>query len=80
MPPFSLPATDHFSLLISIKYEILRTTVSNNNVFLAGDCDREEAVEVPEEGAMEVADVVPVVGQQGDTNVHHALRLMEKKG
>ena len=53
--------------------------MSNINVYLARDCSREEAEEVAEEGAMKVADAVPVVGQ-GDARVHHALRLMEKKG
>ena len=53
--------------------------MSNINVYLARDCSREEAEEVPEEGAMKVADAVPVVGQ-GDARVHHALRLVEKKG
>ena len=47
-------------------------------MYLARDCGREEAEEVPEEGAMKVADAVPVVGQ-GDARVHHALRLLEKK-
>ena len=47
-------------------------------MYLARDCGREEAEEVAEEGAMKVADAVPVVGQ-GDARVHHALRLLEKK-
>ena len=46
-------------------------------MYLARDCGGEEAKEVAEEGAMKVADAVPVVGQ-GDARVHHALRLVEK--
>ena len=53
--------------------------MSNTNAYLTRDCGREEAEEVAKEGAMKVADAVPVVGQ-GDARVHHALRLMDKKG
>ena len=47
-------------------------------MYLARDCGREEAEEVSEEGAMKVADAVPVVGQ-GDARVHHALSLRGKR-